>query len=127
MRLGATVVAERDRLSRGVVVWFNGSGIQGHRRMFDDDLYVIEHSPGTHTIGNAVDEWRVLLDEEQTAYERVLGAIARWEPPEWDDPAEADLLPYAILDALHPGVSDESEDLLSFAELALRIADRLQG
>lgn len=128
--LGAVVRKKDDAAHRGVVIWSNGRGIRGDLRIFSTDTYVIERAPGLHSIGDAADWWEVVPREEATAYERVIGASAAWEPPTWADEDginDCDSYAFAVMSALfseaeHERVFGEGNWPVDFLGLAKTVA-----
>lgn len=127
---------EEGHAERGVVIWSNGRGIQGHLRCLAEQTYVIQMVPGIYVVGNAVSEWTPVPEGEWTAPERVLCASCSWEWPSWkdDDPDalnESDEFGFAILRALLPAsavdqVFNDYHFPMSYEELGIAVAEWLE-
>jgi len=117
---------------RGVVVFAQGRGEHGYRRMYADD-YVIHTSWMTSVIGNADSDWEEIPRDEWYASEAARSAMVSHIFPDWWDrddgpPPERYLVDYAMLAALLPSGDrkeiDEGE-FPSLLELILDVAREL--
>lgn len=132
--LGAVVMRmeSNGKVQRGVVIWSNGRGEGGHYRMLGDESYVIQMVPGLYSVGNMVEDWYVIPEDEWTTSERVLGASVSWERPDWKDDEDSlqeyDDYGFACMRALlPPSVQDvvfgDGDWPMTYQELALFVAD----